>query len=252
MSIRKKLNSVFNLNSLPSSKNLLSPVEAYRIWSESYDSEKDNLMLYYDDIILRKLIYETNLKSKVILDYGCGTGRHWKEFLKFEPAKIIGCDISPEMLVKLKSKYVNAEVHLISNNMLSFLENNCCDVLISTLVIAHIKNVEELFVEWNRVLKNSGSIIITDFHPDLLSSGGARTFQTSNGVITIENYVHSVSEIERSMSSFGFKTIDLIEKKIDEDVKRFYEKQNALNVYNKFKGTSFIFGIHFSRQHADK
>ena len=55
----------------------------YRIWSESFDNEKDNLMLTYDEIILNKILTPSLLQGKSILDFGCGTGRNWHELLKY-------------------------------------------------------------------------------------------------------------------------------------------------------------------------
>ena len=241
----KTLTSLFNRNRVYGSE------EAYDLWAKTYDDERDNLMLYYDKIILNKLIAGINLNGKVILDYGCGTGRNWGDLLNHNPQKIIGCDTSSGMLDVLKSKYKNAETHIITENNLSFLPDYSCDVLISTLVIAHIKEIKEIFSEWSRVLKPEGDIIITDFHPEHLSSGGSRTFKHDDKSITIKNYVHPVEFIKKELSLLGFETKELIEIKIDKDVKSFYEKNNALAVYEKYKGQPFIYGIHLSRRHAD-
>jgi ubiquinone/menaquinone biosynthesis C-methylase UbiE len=208
-------------------------------------------MLYYDKIILSSLIYKINLKEKVILDYGCGTGRNWPDLLKYSPDKIIGCDISEKMLDILKLKFDNARTYLVNDDKLSFLKNNSVDIIISTLVIAHLKDLNKVFIEWDRVLKSSGCIIITDFHPELLAAGGSRTFKHKNTSITIENYIHRILEIESLLSPFGFRTVKFIEKKIEPDVKHFYKMNNALQIYEKFEGTPFIYGILLSRQHAD-
>jgi hypothetical protein len=86
----------------------------------------------------------------------------------------------------------------------------------------------------------------------LLSKGGTRTFNHNNKSLTIENYIHTITEIEEQLSPYGFKTVSLIEKNIDDEVKHFYIKHNALNVYEKFKGIPFIYGIHLSRRNAIK
>lgn len=241
-----------NLFSFFNRKNIYSPKDAYNIWADTYDKEQDNLMLFYDKIILSELLSKTEIKEKVILDYGCGTGRNWSLFLRNEPQEIIGCDISSNMVEKLKSKYKSAKTFLIKDNKLPIINNNECDLIVSTLVIAHVEKIEEMFAEWSRVIKNSGDIIITDFHPTLLAEGGTRTFSHDNKSLTIKNYIHTISEIEKKLSSYGFKTVSLIEKNIDDDVKHFYIKHNALKVYEKFKGIPFIYGIHLSRADAVK
>jgi ubiquinone/menaquinone biosynthesis C-methylase UbiE len=241
-----------NLFSFLNRKNIYSPKDAYNIWADTYDIEENNLMLFYDKIILGELISKVDLKGKVILDHGCGTGRNWPLFQKNEPEQIIGCDISSEMLARLKSKYENAKTYLIDDNRLPFLNNAQCDIIISTLVIAHVKKIKDLFAEWNRITKDSSDIIITDFHPALLSIGGSRTFKHFNKSITIKNFIHEITTIEKLLSSSGFKTVRVIEKKIDEEVKHFYVNRNALSVYDKFKNVPFIYGIHMSRSDVVK
>lgn len=241
--IKKSINHFYNTKN-----NIIkSPEHAYNIWADNYDDEKDNLILYYDNIILKELISKIQLKDKIIFDYGCGTGRNWSLILNKNPAKVIGCDISKKMLHKLNKKYPNADVYQSKDLMLPFLLNNTCDIIISTLVIAHIIDIEKMFSEWERIIKNKSDIIITDFHPELLAKGGVRTFKNSTEIITIENYYHSLKTIEEILFRFGFKVNNLIEFKIDESVKHFYAKHKALNLYEKFYNTPFIYGIHLSR-----
>jgi ubiquinone/menaquinone biosynthesis C-methylase UbiE len=193
-----------------------------------------------------------NLNGKTVLDFGSGTGRNWNELMNYHPDRLIGCDQSPEMINKLKSKYPLAEAYLINNEKLDFLKDKECDTIISTLVISHVKDVKQLIHEWNRVLKDSCDVIITDFHPDLFLKGGIRTFQHTGFNYRIENYVHEVWRIVDLFSSIGFWKVMLLEEVIDEKVKSFYLKKNALHVYEKFKGTPYIYGIHLSRMYADK
>ncbi|MCX6170767.1 MAG: class I SAM-dependent methyltransferase [Ignavibacteriales bacterium] len=228
-------------------KNIYNAEDAYNLWADTYDQEQNNLMLYYDNIILRDLLSEMELKGKLILDYGCGTGRNWPLFLKSNPKNIIGCDVSSNMLKKLESKYDSAKTYLILDNKLPLMDDNETDIIISTLVIAHIKKIDDMIAEWNRVLKKNSEIIITDFHPAMLAKGGSRTFIHKNRSLTIKNYIHTITEIEKRLSSYGFRTLRLIEKKIEEDVKHFYVEHNALPVYEKFEGTPFIYGLHLSR-----
>lgn len=247
MNIFKKIKKTFS-HFYKSKKNIIkTPEDAYNIWAEIYDNEQDNLVLHYDNIILNELISKIHLKDKIIFDYGCGTGRNWPLLLDKNPAKLIGCDISQKMLHKLKEKYPNAEVYQSKDLQVSFLRDKTCDIIISTLVIAHITDIEKMFSGWERIIKNKSDIIITDFHPELLAKGGVRTFKNGINVISIENYIHSVKIIEGILSHFRFKVLNRIEKKIDKNVKHFFEKQNALKVYEKFYNTPFIYGLHLSR-----
>lgn len=224
--------------------------QAYDIWASHYDEQPDNLMLALDEGVFSELISEISFRNKIIADVGCGTGRHWEKIYAKQPTRLIGYDVSDGMLRILKKKFPEAETHILKTNYLKGLENNSCDIIISTLAIAHIKNIEEAFAEWSRVLKTDGQFIITDYHPDTLSKGGNRTFTHNGKKIAIKNYVHPIEQVKKIMEKLYFKTETFIEKKIDETVKSYYEKQNALPVFERFKGTPIIYGIYLTRRNA--
>src|ERR1700674_5195374 len=62
----------------------IDPESAYNLWSRQYDDQPDNLMLALDEEIFIGLINNISLTDKIILDVGCGTGRHWKKILARE------------------------------------------------------------------------------------------------------------------------------------------------------------------------
>ena len=241
--IKKTFTNILNFGE----DNVMSPKDAYNIWADTYGQDNNNLTLHYDKIILGKFLSEIDVKNKTVFDYGCGTGRNWELILQKNPSKLIGCDISQNMINQLKKNFPDAEVYKTDNLSISYLANNSCDIIISTLVIAHIKDIQKMFSEWERVLKNKSEIFITDFHPNLLSKGGKRTFSKGKELNTIKNYCHPIKTIEKILIQFGFKIINLTEYKINEEVKKFYIEQNAINVYNKFYNTPFIYGLHLSR-----
>ena len=95
------------------------PEVAYNLWANSYDNQPDNLMLALDEEIFSGLLNTINIKNKIIADVGCGTGRHWKKIFDKEPQKLIGFDVSEEMLQMLKQKFPKAETHHLINNKLA-------------------------------------------------------------------------------------------------------------------------------------
>ena len=222
-------------------------VEAYDIWSDNYDSQPGNLMLDLDELVLSQLMAGLNLRCKNVADIGCGTGRHWQTLLKQMPSHLTGFDVSPGMLARLKGKFSAADTYTISDNRFADIEDNTYDVIVSTLTVAHIKDLEEAINAWCRILKNKGEIIITDFHPDALAIGGQRTFTHQKKQIAVENYVHPVREIITFFLANGFHLVSMAERKVDESVRHYYTEQNAMHVYEKFKGMPIIYGLHLRR-----
>ena len=226
--------------------------KAYDLWSLSYDAQPDNLMLALDETLFSELIAKVDFHDKIVVDIGCGTGRQWKKIYAKQPARVIGYDVSEGMLRVLKDKYSDAQLYQLKTNHLTELGDNSCDIIVSTLAIAHIKDIEAAFIEWARVLKSDGQIIITDYHPNVLSKGGDRTFTHNGKLIAIKNYVHPIAKIGEIVSGLGFTMDEFIEKKIDESVKSYYEKRQALKVFEQFRGSGIIYGAYLTKRDAAK
>ena len=222
--------------------------DAYDLWSEDYDTQPGNLMLDLDEVLFPKFLDKGVIQNKSVADIGCGTGRHWTKILHMQPAGLIGFDVSEGMLSKLRIKFLNANTYKINDNSLSNVQDAAFDTIISTLTVAHIENIEQALQAWCRILKPSADVIITDFHPKLLVFGGKRTFKHHNERLAVKNYVHAVGTIKDLLYQNGFRLIREEEMIIDETVKHYYADQNALNVYEQFKGFPVIYGIHLRRR----
>jgi len=222
--------------------------EAYDLWAENYDDQPDNLMFYLDSQLFIRFMANIDLKDKNVADIGCGTGRHWPLLYQQNAGSLTGYDVSEGMLHRLHIKFPDAElIKINSDDFLDDVADHTYDVIISTLTIAHIENLEAALLEWCRILKQQGEIIITDFHPLALASGGRRTFQHNHKLIGIRNHVHSTEALKKLFLGLGFTVVSEEERAVDETVKHYYEKQNALHVYNNFKGKPMIYGIHLKR-----
>ena len=223
------------------------PEKGYDIWAESYDDQPGNLMLALDEAVFGSLLEMVPCEGKTIIDVGCGTGRHWKKIFDAQPAKLIGYDVSEGMLKMLQQKFDHAEVHHLLSNALFDTGDHSCDILVSTLTMAHIENAAEAMKEWNRVLKPGGWVIITDYHPAVLEKGGKRTFKEKGKTIGVKNNIHTIAEIAHTAGQLQWKLLRLTEKKIDESVRHFYASQNALAVFESFKGMPVIYGMLFKK-----
>lgn len=229
-------------------QKISEPREAYDTWALDYDYQPGNLMLDLDEEITGAFLKHTDLTGKIIIDVGCGTGRHWASLYSKNPRRLIGFDVSTGMLGKLTEKYPGAETNVLKNNRLDGLEDQSVDLIISTLTIAHIENIETAFFEWNRVLKPGGEIFITENHPEALARGGQRTFKHDGKLIAVRNYIHFFEKIRTLAGQLGWKEIRFTEKVIDDSVKHYYERKNALGTFEKFRGVPVFYGIHLKKE----
>jgi ubiquinone/menaquinone biosynthesis C-methylase UbiE len=248
------LNSLISTLKKVLQKSYLTPrvtekksVEAYDLWAENYDVQPGNLMLDMDEAVFADLLKGVNLKGRQVADIGCGTGRHWNKLLKGKPDGVTGFDVSAGMLRRLEQKFPKAQTYQITDNLFGDIANETYDAIVSTLTVAHIENIEEALAAWCRILKYNSDIIITDFHPNALAFGGKRTFKHNKHSIAIQNFVHYVYDIEGILLKNGFHIVNKLERKIDESVRHYYEAKDALQVYEKFKDSRIIYGIHLKR-----
>lgn len=222
-------------------------VDAYNLWCERYDDQPGNLMLDLDNDVFGKLLQGLEMNNKQVADIGCGTGRHWPKMYRQSPAGLTGFDVSAGMLGCLKAKFPDADIQVISDDSFPQIPDNSYDVIVSTLTVAHIENIEQALQAWSRMLKYQGDIIITDFHPDALAYGGKRTFEYQKKKIAIQNFVHYVRDLKELLMQEGFRLVAMEERYVDENVKHYYQAKNALQVYERFNGSKMIYGMHLKR-----
>lgn len=109
-----------------------------------------------------------NIEGKSVLDVGCGFGDHLKKLSKQNPKKIVGFDISPEMIKFTQSfKIPNSQFYVGNMNNPLNHKNSEFDLVFSSLAIHYISknNLNKLFLEVNRVLKKGGEFIFSTGHP---------------------------------------------------------------------------------------
>ena len=76
-----------------------------------------------------------------------------------------------------------------------------------------------------------------------MAKGGKRTFSYNNKTVAVKNYVHTIEHLEAIARQLHLQVLRLVEKPIDESAKHYYEKQNALAVFEKWKGMPIIYGM---------
>lgn len=129
-----------------------------------YDGLVENEGSYQKSLILPNLLRLIDLKKKeVILDLACGQGFFAREFAKLG-AKVIGVDISPE-LINIAKQDKTVEYHVSPAHNLSFLQSGFVDKVLIVLSLQNIDNVNEVIKEASRVLKPNGKLFIVLNHP---------------------------------------------------------------------------------------
>jgi len=228
-------------------KKEIEAAKAYDLWASTYDEQENNLIVYLDEIVFDEMISGINFKDKIVVDVGCGTGKHWKKMFEKKPQEVIGFEVSAEMLKKLHGKYPGTKAWLVHDEQLKQCGDESCDIIVSTLVIGYVENLFKVFTEWNRVLKKNGEIFFTDFHPEALQKGGSRSFKFNGQILYIKNYIHSLAEIVVLAQKMNWEQVNFVEKRVDASIRHFYEKYSSLEAYDRSFNTPILYGCHFRK-----
>ena len=110
-----------------------------------------------------------DLRGKSILDFGCGTGIFTFLLETYYPARIVGIDLSEEMLKIAKAKGAEkrsaAEFRLGDAGKLASYFEDTFDLVFSSTTTHYLSDLQELFENITRVLKDDGTCILSVIHP---------------------------------------------------------------------------------------
>ncbi len=217
---------------------------AYRLWAETYDAEADNVILALEEAIFRDLLGGIDLAGKDVIDVGCGTGRHWADLAAGRPAHLAGVDSSPEMLARLRARHPGATLHERPGDDLAFLADAGADVLVSTLMLGHVRDVENELREWCRVLRAGAHVLLTDFHPAAYASGMKRTFSHRGTTIEVEHRLRTVDALRALFASRRLEVVRFAEKALDSTVRGMFERRGRPDAFHRGFGTPLVLGFH--------
>lgn len=135
------------------------------------EDEFDNVTLWQKSILLHLLESRLNGYERVVLDYGCGTGRFTRDLAKLIQGRAIGVD-PIAALIDMAPRTDNVEYLLLEKGVIPLSESSV-DVVWICLVLGCITSEKELSLtikEINRILREDGLLFIienTTDRPDL-------------------------------------------------------------------------------------
>lgn len=111
------------------------------------------------------------VKKCRILDYGCGKGKILSEIRSMNPhASLYGADISSIARRASKTLVPNSTIVSIDENQHIRLPNNFFDFVLSLDVIEHIYDTEKVFMEFKRLVKNGGMLLLSTPYNGLIKN----------------------------------------------------------------------------------
>ena len=186
------------------------------------------------------------LGGLTVLDLGCGFGENCETFSNMGAERVVGIDISEKMLEVARKEHPNAVyLHEDMNDLSPLMENVALpknyDLVVSSLAIHYIKDLNKLAKQTFSLLKPGGYFVFSQEHPlttaplngvswekdgdtatcyklsDYGRSGERKVTWFVDGVI---KYHRTFSEIFSALTDAGFTVTDILEPlPIDADIK---------------------------------
>lgn len=117
------------------------------------------------------------MRGLSVLDLGCGTGRHTL-WLSAAGASVTAVDFSEGMLAEARRKPGASAVQFLAHDLhqpLPFMAA-AFDLVVSGLVLEHVRGLDPFFVEARRVLRAGGRAVVSAMHPAMFLRGTQARF----------------------------------------------------------------------------
>ncbi|PIN91271.1 hypothetical protein COU57_01315 [Candidatus Pacearchaeota archaeon CG10_big_fil_rev_8_21_14_0_10_32_14] len=166
--------------------------EVYDKFAQEYHDffiDKNNIWHAYIEKPIMIQILKNEIKNKIVLDLGCGSGPFVKELYSLGAKKVYGLDLSPE-LIKIAKKE-NPSVDFVSGDAKKTnYKSYQFDIVSSSLMVHYFKSPGPLFAEVNRIIKKGGLFVFSMHHPVMEITHRLKLDEKTN-ITQFENYFHN-------------------------------------------------------------
>ncbi len=168
--------------------------------ANEYDRRKKEQGWYGPEVVFG-LMYEFINPGESVLDIGIGTGLGSVLFHR-AGLNVYGMDMSPEMLEVCRNKGLaqDLKVHDLTAEPYPFSDESL-DHVICVGVLNHFENLQTVFSETSRILKDNGifAFIVAD-----RKNGEQASFKVEHGGSQTTMYRHSPEQIVKLLNDTGF------------------------------------------------
>jgi len=165
--------------------------------------EQDNNRVSNVKNIANTILNEINFnKSMEIMDFGSGTGLLLEKIAPYVK-KITAIDMSPSMNKKLNDKrnVLPCELDILEVDLSKVKLDRKFDLIMSSMTLHHIENIEDIFTDFYTMLKDNGSIALADLD---IEDGDFHTEDTG-----VHHFGFDRDKLVKLAQSVGFKNIKI-------------------------------------------
>ena len=198
----------------------------------SFDKKASSYNKYslVQDEVARRLfdrLSNITIKPMSILDIGCGTGYLSDMLFKLYPHANITClDISLNMLEESHKKNSNLNCILSDAENMPF-KNNKFDLIISSFTLHWCFEIEKIFFDIHRFLKDKGLFLFATVGPNTLAELDTAYYEAVDSVRHV-NYFSDMHTYGDLLLKFGFQDPVMDMEKIIIEYKTFKDVLDSL------------------------
>lgn len=153
------------------------------VFFEGYTSKRETGLTINDFVeqpAIKSLL--PNLEGKTVLDLGCGAGGLTKYCAENGASKVVGIDISSNMINKANHDNSHEKIEYICTAIEDLNFNQTFDIIISSLAVHYVEDYPKLVENVRELLKENGLFIFSTEHP--ISTARRQLTRTSKNWIT--------------------------------------------------------------------
>jgi malonyl-CoA O-methyltransferase len=188
----------------------LDPVAGYALWAANYPPFPHNpFMLAEERAMLAQL--PPSLHGAHLLDVGCGSGRYLLHGRR-RGAALCGVDRSAQMLAVARAQ----DLPVVQGSVTRVpVTDAWADLVVCALTLGHVADLKGALIELARVLKDSGTLLCSDFHPMADALGWQRTFSHKGARYAVRYTTHRYADWHAASKAAGLQIEEVIEPLLD-------------------------------------
>ena len=177
----------------------------YDRWAGVYDHDGNPLPALEEPLVRQAI---GDVRGRAVLDLGCGTGRH-ALWLAAAGATVTAVDFSEGMLAQARRKPDAAAVRFLAHDLHEPLPfpDGAFDLVVSGLVLEHLRDLARFFGESRRVLRPGGRAVMSAMHPAMFLRGSQARFTDpdSGRVVQPGSFPHQLGAFVMAALRAGFR-----------------------------------------------
>ena len=179
--------------------------ERYDRWAAVYDHDANPLPALEEPHVRAAA---GDVRDLAVLDLGCGTGRH-AVWLARGGARVTAVDFSEGMLAEARRNAAGTAVSFLAHDLhrrLPFADG-AFDLVVSGLVLEHLRDLAGFFAEAHRVLRPDGRAVVSAMHPAMFLRGSQARFTdpASGDVVQPGSLPHRLGDFVMAAVDAGFR-----------------------------------------------